>query len=123
MVAIERANGVVCYDWEWKGDREITGGKPWMPRWLMDRIGVDYFGSVTMVQLGSLESDAEPLLSQIGHLYRLEDLGLDGPGVTDAGLVHLTGLSRLEMLGLGSTRISDAGLAHLEELTKLKMYR
>ena len=51
VVAIERAGGLVCYDWQWKDGRDIPGGKPWVPRWLVDRIGVDYFGSITLVQL------------------------------------------------------------------------
>ena len=31
--------------------RTIRGGEPWAPRWLVDLIGVDYFGHVTDVRL------------------------------------------------------------------------
>lgn len=34
---------------------------------------------------------------------------------SDAGLVHLAGLTRLELLGLENTQITDAGLAKLKE--------
>ena len=40
---------------------------------------------------------------------------------TDAGLVHLKGLTSLKELRLvGFVRISDAGLVHLEALTNLQ---
>ena len=40
--------------------------------------------------------------------------------VTDAGLVHLKGLTNLEELDLGKTKVTDAGLEHLQGLTKLQ---
>jgi hypothetical protein len=40
--------------------------------------------------------------------------------VTDAGLVHLKGLSKLKDLNLVGTQITDAGLAYLAELTNLQ---
>ena len=39
--------------------------------------------------------------------------------ITDAGLVHLKGLSKLETLNLMSTEITDAGLVHLKGLSNL----
>ena len=41
-------------------------------------------------------------------------------GYTDAGLVHLKGLTKLQILDLRYSRITDAGLLHLKELTGLK---
>ena len=43
-----------------------------------------------------------------------------GTKVTDAGLVHLKGLTKLEFLSLSNTPVTDAGLKHLKELTKLQ---
>jgi hypothetical protein len=40
--------------------------------------------------------------------------------VSDAGLVHLRGLSRLERLDLRRTAVTKAGLAHLKRLTGLR---
>ena len=40
--------------------------------------------------------------------------------VTDAGLVHLNGLTRMHRLILSRTRVTDAGLVHLKGLTSLK---
>jgi len=39
---------------------------------------------------------------------------LDGTQVTDAGLVHLKGLTNLEYLYLRKTQVTDAGIAKLE---------
>ena len=39
VAAIQAAGGKVMYDWEWSDGKYIPGGKPWAPRWLVDRIG------------------------------------------------------------------------------------
>ena len=49
-----------------------------------------------------------------------DGLGLWSTQITDAGLMHLKGLTNLEELGLSSTRVTDAGLVHLKGLTKLE---
>ena len=38
--------------------------------------------------------------------------------LTDAGLVHLKGLTKLEWLYLNNTQVANAGLVHLKGLTK-----
>ena len=43
-------------------------------------------------------------------------LDCNGTSITDAGLVHLKGLTHLEWLALRRTRVTDAGLAHLKGL-------
>ena len=40
--------------------------------------------------------------------------------ITDAGLVHLKGLTKLELLNLNRSEITDAGLSHLKKLTNLQ---
>ena len=37
------------YDWQWKNGDFDPLGEPWAPKWLVDRIGVDYFGHVVRV--------------------------------------------------------------------------
>jgi internalin A len=49
----------------------------------------------------------------------LADLSLHATQVSDAGLVHLRGLTNLTELSLSGTKVSDAGLAHLKGLTNL----
>jgi hypothetical protein len=117
VAAIEKAGGWVSYDWGRDG-KSIPGGQPWAPRWLVDLIGIHYFGQVTAVGLAS-SSTADATLAQVGRLTGLRFLTLPGSNVTDAGLVHLKQLTKLSRLDLRDTQVSDAGLAHLTGLTKL----
>ncbi len=168
VAAIEAADGAVHYEWEWSNGRAIPGGRPWAPKWLVDLIGVDYFGSVTRVAFHfpvSVESDlvsvaarrsprlesrvfATPLndarISILENLRDLRELDVsycfvtDGDladvealtslralrlsynrDITDAGIVHLKGLTNLTRLDLAHTKITDAGLVHLNGLTRL----
>ena len=45
---------------------------------------------------------------------------LPGWRITDAGMVHLKGLTNLQSLDLRKTKITDAGLVHLKGLNKLQ---
>lgn len=119
VAAIERAGGTVRYDWQWKNDRPVPNGRPWWPTGLVDLLGVDYFGTVTYVNLYDDGSDDQ--LVQVGRLGRLESLNLGMSQVTDAGLVHLEGLTHLRVLSLIGTEIGDAGLEHLKGLTRLNV--
>jgi Leucine-rich repeat (LRR) protein len=51
---------------------------------------------------------------------KLRVLFLDNLPVTDAGLVHLAGITSLQRLVLSGTRITDAGLVHLYGLSNLR---
>ena len=117
VAAIRKSSGGILYDWEWKDGVYLARGEPFVPRWLVDRMGVDYFGHVVVVWLAQGGSVAD--LLHVGHLSQIEQLDLNGSFVTDAGLVHLRGLTNLSSLGLHSTQVTDAGLAHLERLTRL----
>ena len=105
VAAIERAGDKVWYDWEWKNGRPNPNGHFWWPKWLVDRIGVDYFGHVASVY-ASRVSDAE--LVHIGKLRWLECLLLSRSFVTDAGLANLVGMRSLLVLNLQHTKISNA---------------
>jgi hypothetical protein len=48
------------------------------------------------------------------------DVNLAGTKVTDAGLVHLKGMTGLQELYLNGTKVTDAGLVHLKGLTELQ---
>jgi hypothetical protein len=52
VAAIKKAGGHVVYSWEWDHERDIPGGRRWSPSWVVESIGVDFFGHVTDVELG-----------------------------------------------------------------------
>jgi hypothetical protein len=120
VAAIRRAGGRVWYEWEIQNGRFYTAEShcPW-PKWLVDRVGVDYLGNVIRVEFWRRGSDAD--LAQVGKLGRLEELLLVDSPVTDSGLAHLRRSTTLKRLLLPGTRISDSGLAHLKRLTRLEL--
>jgi uncharacterized membrane protein len=134
VAAVRKAGGVVLYDWQFDGEKvrvkpgtnTISDEVPGWPKWLVDRLGVDAFGSVTQASFHSrgvsVSSNAiDTAFAHVGRLDRLTQLTLVQSPVTDAGLAHLEGLSNLESLMLRScTKFSDAGLVHLEGLASLQ---
>src|SRR5437867_2006625 len=81
VASIQEAGGSVKYDWEWMSRSPIHSGKPRAPKWLVDRLGVDYFDHVVLINLAGRGSDAD--LIHIGQLRGLEELYISGPSVTD----------------------------------------
>ena len=61
-------------------------------------------------------------LVHLKGLTELQTLQLANTKVTDAGLVHLKGLTKLQKLELYNTKVTDAGLMHLNGLTNLKSW-
>ena len=71
----------------------------------------------------AIPNDAKTDLGLKHYLAALEThtaLNLFGWRITDAGLVHLKGLTGLQTLTLYRTKITDAGLVYLKGLTKLQ---
>jgi hypothetical protein len=134
VAAITKLGGSALYDWQFegnqlrlkKGTNIISNEVPRWPKWLVDRLGVDTFGSVTHVSFRRLPMEPSPdeideVLAQIGHLSRLKFLTFIRAPVTDAGLAHLKGLSNLESFMLrGRNEVTDAGVAHLARMISLK---
>ncbi len=117
VAAIERAGGSVIYDWQWKNGRYLDGTEPLAPRWLVERLGFDYFGNVSEVCKFNEQGDA--VLARVGELHRLETLDLESSHATDAGLACIIGLNSLKQLLISNTEVSDAGLVSLQRLTNL----
>ena len=89
VTAIRRAGGWVYYDRQRRGDLQYDPfAEPGGPRWLVDRVGVDYFSSPVYVTFVMQRPD-DGIMAPIARLGRIERLELSGPKVTDAGLVHL----------------------------------
>ncbi len=132
VAAIKNAGGFVLYEWDREDGRPITSGRQWYSEWVVDRLGVDYFGDVVEVYLRGGLSDAN--LALVGRFPRLLELHCfaDRSSPTDTGLAHLDGITGLKQLDLSGTRIADgglvhsrtgitdAGLAHLKGMTRLE---
>ncbi|MBX9787924.1 MAG: hypothetical protein K2Y37_03335 [Pirellulales bacterium] len=58
--------------------------------------------------------------SPLEHLSNLAELNLSDNKLTDAGMVHLSGLARLEVLDLSYNDVTDKGLAALVSLPSLQ---
>ena len=117
VAAIANSGGsYVDYDWEWSNGDVIQGGSPWAPGWLVDLIGIDYFGHVTDV---TIFRPTDSAIAEVGRLTRLQRLVMFESSITSPGLTHLGGLTELTQLDLGTTAVTDAGLANLEGLRRL----
>jgi hypothetical protein len=139
VAAIRKAGGGVFYDVEWNLASPGPYRHSWSPmqlfdgefrkrswlRWLVERVGIDYFGNVVSVDLnrGRTQDPSQlndALMVHMASLPGLRLLRLNNSVVTDAGLAHLRGLTNLQDLELLNTRITDAGLVHLEGLSDLR---
>ena len=120
VAAIVKTGGQVVYEWgRIPGGGLNPNGQPRGPKWLVERLGVDYFGSVVIAQLGPKGTDAE--MEHIGRLSRLQGAMLSrAKGVTDAGVAHLRGLVDLDHIGLGGTKATGTCLANFRGMTRLK---
>jgi hypothetical protein len=145
VATIENTRGHVAYEWDVTDGQLTLRGKPWAPTWLVNLIGVDYFGHVTQVHLTYTSAAIEAAMAPIGRLTRLRVLNLrntplndtdlasfkwltslyyldlQSTQITDAGLVHMKGLTSLRFLSLRGTGVSDAGLVHLKGLARLEV--
>jgi hypothetical protein len=119
VAAIKSARGSVAYDWAFYNGRIIRNAKPWGPRWLVNFIGVDYFGHVTAVRLVTSSTKINEPIVHVGRLTELQRLDLVSRSIRDADLSHLKGLTMLSRLNLHMTRITDAGLVNLKALNNL----
>ena len=128
--AIRRAGGSVKYDRAWSGGPNIPERKAWAPPWLVNFVGVDYFGTVVAVNLSrdfgdamwdgcSDRSPVHSAMVHVGYLSGLRELNLDTSCVTNADLEHLRGLRKLAELDLELTAVTDVGLKKLEGLANL----
>ena len=117
VAAIEAVGGNVEYDWDDRTPFTLESQPPPVPRWLVDFLGVHYFGHISGVTLSPNATDT--VFAQIGQLTKLKRLTAMRSSVSDAGLTHLDGLTELLSLDLGRTRVSDAGLVHLKALRRL----
>jgi hypothetical protein len=69
---------------------------------------------IVEVDAGSSALDDEGLKHLVAACPGIRKLSLNSTRVTDAGLVHLAGLSQLQRLELATRGVTDGGLAHFK---------
>ncbi len=119
VAEIEGVAGGVTYDWKWNKGKSLPEGDPPAPQWLVDLIGVDYFGHVTIVVIYDTELVTDATIEQVGRLTQLWRLTIIDSAGNDASLVHLQGLTGLRCLDLGGVPVTDVGLTNLSGLRNL----
>ena len=70
VTAIQKAGGVCLYDWDFRKGAPNPNGTPMAPRWLVDRLGVDYFGHVVSVWFASRHPTWHWLESDLSEVSR-----------------------------------------------------
>ena len=109
VAAIKKAGGGVRYNWEWQNGKPGSATGPWAPKWLVDRLGLDYFCRVTKVEIvGHETSDAE--MNHIGNLPSVEYLRFYDVRTSDAGMANLAALHELRILVMLGPGVTDAAL-------------
>ena len=123
VAAIRKAGGFVAYSWDWDQGKSIPGGRPSVASWIVESIGVDFFGHVTHVEFGGTSRPADTVLAEVGRLNQLQRLWLSNTSViTEAELVDLDGLTKISFVDVNSSQVTDAGLAHLKGLANLSIF-
>ena len=83
VVTIGHTNGIAIYDWNWRNEKYVDGGQAWAPKWLVDLIGVDYFGHVAAVAFRSDAPVTDEVMALVGRLNKLEGLNVSQTKITD----------------------------------------
>lgn len=132
---IREYGGSVVYDYEFqpgtfKPGRPIGKGDSWVPSWLVRTFGVDFFHSVSGVNLFikrghgafSFIMEGEPPLHVLDSIPNVRALHVFGPPAADVELAHLASLDQLESLVLiGVTELAIEHLGPLKSLTSLSV--
>ncbi len=109
MEAIRQLGGSVRYG---------SGHQDFVPDWLEDALGPDFFAPVVGVRFDTREvGDAD--LAVLKRLPRLREVHLECTSVRGPGLVHLKKQKKLESLRLEANYLTDECAPHLANLTTL----
>ena len=118
VAAVRQLGGSVQYDDQRRLGKDLQIRQIRAHRWLVDRLGVDYFSSATIVRFGPSRGDE--IAAQLGRLESLDSLTCHDAGLTDAGLASLEGLD-LRMLTFSGCRVTDAGLRAVRGMKNLEV--
>jgi len=134
IAAIREYGGWIRYDFQFSsgeyGPRKFDAkARSPIPKWLLDRLGIDFFHDVVQVNLnysddsGEREENHNPsdeALQYLGGFPDLRVLLLSDKQASDSSMRHLAGLKKLEHLYMWDvTHVSDDGMSHLRGLRNI----
>ncbi|MEX0610934.1 MAG: hypothetical protein WD738_11480 [Pirellulales bacterium] len=135
VTAIQRYGGWLRYDFqfptgEYFYNRFDPNARSRVPRWLLNRLGIDFFHDVVQVNLnysedsGRRKENHNPSDEALQHLQdfpKLRVLLLQDTQASDSSMRHLAGLKKLEYLFMWNVaNVNDAGVEHLRNLRNLR---
>jgi hypothetical protein len=89
VAAIKNTGGSVSYNWEFNNGKPLPGGKPWAPGWLVNLVGVDYFGHVTGAVAHHMSAATSvDVIAQVGRLTRVQGLILNAISPSSCSAAH-----------------------------------
>lgn len=128
---IQEHGGWVAYDYQLVDFEYDHKAKSWVPAWLRQPLGDDFFHSIEEVSFWSRYRDGAqevrqdpatlPLSDLLAGVPNIKCLRLWGTQVTDNNLVAVAELSSLEQLVMvEAVNVSDEGVANLRTLKRLE---
>lgn len=113
---IEATGGVVAFDYQFDGKRDVPS---YGPAWLRPLVGDECFRMPLHVELRGEKVTDETLAEVLPGMRSINVLRISSSKVTDRGLVPLAGLSQVTSLTLDCPQLTDAGLEHVAAITQL----
>lgn len=139
--SFRESGGKIGFDYQYDGLREDKMAELWVPKWLRESIGDEYFVDIVNISfqgnantsnrnlapIASLTSvrridlDYTPIddISALRGQTKLRWLDLEETNVDSEDLIELRNLRNLEHLILTRTAITDEGLEYVADMTKL----
>ena len=119
--SLKGAYGRIMYDYQVEPNGSFDpSANSAIPKWLLDRLGIDVFHSVSWLDLDSpvvQNKDLEALRA----LPNVQVLFISNTSITDEGLSELAHLRQLRWLVLNTANLSDKATEHLGKLRTLRV--
>jgi hypothetical protein len=125
VAAITRAGGSVQYNWEWANGEPIAGGRPAVPKRMIDLIGLDYLGHVTRVSymqraIDSMNARVAKMNAEFSALVAARAELAEAQAKPDPALGHADGEAVTHLKPLASIKSPESeSQAFMADLTRL----
>lgn len=119
-IDIEAAYGRVMYDFQKIEDRFDPNAKSPVPQWMIGFLGVDFFHTITWVDLDS-RSVTDATMESVANLTNLEQLHLSNTQTSCKGLRHIAKLQQLRRITINNSGLTDDCGEIFKELSRLEV--